>query len=45
MSIKINVEEILEDIKKYFFYLEKVKFVVVIKYLFVEDIEKFLEIG
>lgn len=45
MSIKENVEEILEDIKKYSPYPEKVKLVAVTKYSSVEDIEKFLETG
>lgn len=45
MSIKANVEEILEDIKKYSPYPEKVKLVAVTKYSSVEDIEKFLETG
>ena len=45
MSIKTNVEEILEDIKKYSPYPEKVKLVAVTKYSSVEDIEKFLETG
>lgn len=45
MSIKTNVEEILEDIKKYSPYPEKVKLVAVTKYSSVEDIEEFLETG
>ena len=45
MSIKVNVEEILEDIKKYSPYPERVKLVAVTKYSSVEDIEEFLETG
>lgn len=45
MSIKASVEEILEDIKKYSPYPEKVKLVAVTKYSSVEDIEEFLETG
>ena len=45
MSIKVSVEEILEDIKKYSPYPEKVKLVAVTKYSSVEDIEEFLETG
>jgi len=45
MSIKVNVEEILEDIKKYSPYPEKVKLIAVTKYSSVEDIEEFLETG
>ena len=45
MSIKTNVEEILEDIKKYSPYPEKVKLIAVTKYSSVEDIEEFLETG
>ena len=41
MSIKTNVEEILEDIKKYSPYPEKVKLVAVTKYSSVEDIEQY----
>ncbi|WP_427169944.1 YggS family pyridoxal phosphate-dependent enzyme [Fusobacterium nucleatum] len=43
MGIKASVEEILEDIKKYSPYPEKVKLVAVTKYSSVEDIEEFLE--
>ena len=45
MSIKASVEEILEDIKKYSPYPEKVKLVAVTKYSSVEDIEEFLKTG
>ena len=45
MSIKTNVEEILEDIKKYSPYPEKVKLVAVTKYSPVEDIDLFLTTG
>ena len=45
MSIKASVEEILEDIKKYSPYPEKVKLVAVTKYSSVENIEEFLETG
>ena len=45
ISIKTNIEEILEDIKKYSPYPEKVKLVAVTKYSSVEDIEEFLETG
>ena len=45
MSIKASVEEILEDIKKYSPYPEKVKLIAVTKYSSVEDIEEFLETG
>ena len=43
MSIQASVEEILEDIKKYSPYPEKVKLIAVTKYSSVEDIEEFLE--
>lgn len=45
MDIKRNVEEILEDIKKYSPYPEKVKLVAVTKYSPVEDIDLFLTTG
>lgn len=45
MNIKENVEEILEDIKKYSPYPGKVKLVAVTKYSSFEDVEKFLETG
>ena len=45
MNIKRNVEEILEDIKKYSPYPEKVKLVAVTKYSPVEDIDLFLTTG
>jgi len=45
MSIQASVEEILEDIKKYSPYPEKVKLIAVTKYSTVEDIEEFLKTG
>ena len=45
MSIQAKVEEILEDIKKYSPYPEKVKLIAVTKYSSVEDIEEFLKTG
>ena len=45
MNIKASVKEILEDIKKYSPYPEKVKLIAVTKYSSVEDIEEFLETG
>lgn len=43
MSIGNNITEVLEDIKKYSPYPEKVKFVAVTKYVAVDVIEKLLE--
>ena len=45
MSIQASVEEILEDIKKYSPYPEKVKLIAVTKYSSIEDIEEFLKTG
>lgn len=44
MNIKENIEEVLENIKKYSPYPEKVKLVAVTKYVGTNEIEKFLDI-
>lgn len=44
MNIKENIEEVLENIKKYSPYPEKVKLVAVTKYVGTNEIEEFLDI-
>ncbi|MGL6063944.1 MAG: YggS family pyridoxal phosphate-dependent enzyme [Fusobacteriaceae bacterium] len=44
-KIKENIQEVLEDIKKYSLYPEKVKFIAVTKYVREEEIEEVLKNG